>query len=178
MVVLVALLFSLLALGLVAYGVGLRNDLVKMRNGIDKSFAGIDTLLKQRHGELPKLLETCRPYLEHGQKALRSVAEARNAYARATSPSEKAQADQWVSREVRNLLALAVKNPNLKSNASFVQLQARIAQLEAKAAAEREHYNAQVNSFNARIARIPHAFVARAAKLRARQTFQPSEPNP
>ena len=83
-----------------------------------------------------------------------------------------------MSGEVRNLLTVAVKNPNLKNNASFVQLQARIAQLEAKAAAQRDHYNAQVNSFNARIARIPHAFVARAAKLRARQTFQPSEPNP
>ena len=170
-----ALLLLLIVLGLVAYAVGLRNDLVKMRNSVDKSFAGIDTLLKQRHDELPKLLETCRPYLEHEQKALRSVVDARNAYKRATSPSQKAQADHGVTCAVRNLLAVALKNPDLKNNASFVQLQARLAQLQEKAAAERDRYNASVNSFNARIAQVPQAFVARLAKLQPRERFQASE---
>ena len=171
---LAALLLLLIVLGLMAYGVGLRNDLVKMRNSIDRSFAGIDMLLKQRHDELPKLLETCRPYLEHEQRTLQSVVEARNAYTRATSPSQKAQADQWVSGAVRNLWAVAVKNPDLKNNSSFVQLQARIAQLGEKVAAERDRYNANVDSFNARLAQVPHAFVARLAKLRAREPFQAS----
>jgi len=177
MAVLFALLLPLIILGLITYGVALRNDLVKMRNSIDKSFAGIDMLLKQRHDELPKLLETCRPYLKHEEKTLQSVVDARRAFARATSPGEKAQADQWVSGVVRNLLAVAVKNPNLKNNASFVQLQARINQLEEKVAAERDHYNAQVHSFNARLAHNPHALVARFANLRAREPFQASEPN-
>jgi len=172
-----ALLLLLIILGLIAYGMGLRNDLVKMRNSIDKSLAAIDMLLKQRHDELPKLLETCRPYLEHEQKVLQSVVEARHAYARATSPSEKARADERVSSEVQNLLAVAVKKPNLKSNASFVRLQARLAQLEEKAGAERDQYNTKVKSFNARIAHVPHAFVARFAKLRAPQPFQPGETN-
>jgi LemA protein len=173
--VLSALLLLLIILGLVAYAVGLRNDLVKMRNSVDKSFAGIDTLLKQRHDELPKLLETCRPYLEHEQKALQSVADARNAYRQATSPSQKAHADQLVSGAVRNLLGAAVKNPNLRNNASFVQLQTRIAQMQEKLAAERDRYNASANLFNARIAQVPRAFVARLAKLRPREPFQASE---
>jgi LemA protein len=175
--VLFALLLLLIILGLIAYAVGLRNDLVKMRNSIDKSFAGIDMLLKQRHDELPKLLETCRPYLEHEQTTLRSVVDARNAYTRAASPRRKAQADQLVSGAVRNLLAVALKNPNLKNNASFVQLQARITQLREKVAAEGDRYNESVNSFNARIAQVPHAFVARLAKLRAREPFQAGETN-
>jgi LemA protein len=175
--VLFALLLLLIILGLIAYAVGLRNDLVKMRNSIDKSFAGIDMLLKQRHDELPKLLETCRPYLEHEQNSLRSVVDARNVYTRASSPSQKAQADQLVSSAVRNLLAVALKNPNLKNNASLVQLQARITQLREKVAAESERYNESVNSFNARIAQVPHALVARLAKLRARETFQAGESN-
>jgi LemA protein len=170
-------LLSLIILGLVAYVVGLRNDLAKTRNSIDKSFAAIDVLLKQRNDELPKLLETCRPYLEHEQKALRSVTEARNTYARATSPSQKAQADQLVSGAVRNLLVVATKNPDLKTSTSFVQLQARIAQLGEKVASQRDRYNEDVNSFNARIAHLPHVFVARLAKLRAREPFLASEAN-
>jgi LemA protein len=175
--VLFALLLLLIILGLIAYAVGLRNDLVKMRNSIDKSFAGIDMLLKQRHDELPKLLETCRPYLEHEQNTLRSVVDARNAYTRAVSPAQKAQADQLVSCAVRNLLAVALKKPNLKNNASFVQLQARITQLREKVGAEVDRYNEAVNSFNARIAQVPHAFVARLTKLRAREPFQAGETN-
>src|SRR5262249_42107405 len=144
--VLAGLLLLLIILGLIGYGVGLRNDLVKMRNSIDESFASIDVLLKQRYDELPKLLETCRPYLEHEQKKLQPVVEGRNAYTRATSPSQKAQADQLVSSAVRNLLAVAVKKPDLKNNASFVQLQTRIGQLGERIAAERDRYNASVNS--------------------------------
>jgi LemA protein len=175
--VLFALLLLLIILGLIAYAVVLRNDLVNMKNSIDKSFAGIDMLLKQRHDELPKLLETCRPYLEHEQSTLRSVVDARNAYTRAASPAQKAKADQLVSGAVGNLLAVALKNPNLKNNASFVQLQARITQLREKVTAERDRYNESVHSFNARIAQVPHAFVARLAKLRTREPFQAGEAN-
>jgi len=170
-------LLLLLILGLIAYAVGQRNDLVKMRNTIDKSFAAIDLLLKQRHDELPKLLETCRPYLEQEQGTLRSVAEARNAYTSASSPRQKAQADQLVTGAVRNLLAVAAKNPDLKKSTTFVQLQARIVHVEETVAAQRDRYNENVSSFNARIARVPNAFIARLAKLRVRERFQASEAN-
>jgi LemA protein len=175
--VLCALLLLLIILGLIAYAVGQRNDLVKMRNSIDKSFAAIDLLLKQRHDELPKLLETCRPYLEQEQRTLQSVAEARNAYASASSPRQKAQADQLVTGAVRNLLAVAAKNPDLKKSTTFIQLQTRITHLEETVAAERDRYNENVSSFNARIARVPNVFIARLAKLRARELFQTSEAN-
>jgi LemA protein len=172
--VLFALLLLLIILGLIIYAVALRNDLMKSRNNIEKSFAGIDMLLKQRHDELPKLLETCRPYLQNQQRVLQSVVEARNAYKQANSPTQKARADQLVSSAVRELLTVAAKNPDLKTNASFLRLQARIAQLAEQVVAERDLYNANVNSFNLRITRLPHAIVARLAKLRARERFPAS----
>jgi LemA protein len=177
MTALFSLLLLLIILGLIAYTVRLRADLLKMNNSIDKSFADIDRLLKQRHDELPKLVETCRAYLEYEQKTLQSVVEGRNVYARATTPSQKAQADHLVSDAVRNLLAVAAKNPDLKRSTSFVQLQTRIAQLEEKVAAQRDRYNEDVKSFNARIARVPHAIAARLAKVRARELFQASKAN-
>ena len=172
---LLVLLLLLIILGLIAYAVGIRNDLVQARNTIDKLFAGIEMLLKQRHDELPKLLQTCSPYFKHEGKTLQSVVEARNAYTRATSPGEKAQADLRVGGAVGSLFAAAAKSPDLKNNANFVQLQARITQLAEKFTAERDRYNASVNSFNTRIAQVPHGFVARLAKLRPREPFQASE---
>lgn len=172
---LVCLLVLLIILGLIGYSVAIRNDLVRTKNSIDKSFAEIDRLLKERHDELPKLLETCRAYLRDQPKTLQSMAEARSAYTRATTPSQKAQADQLVSGALRNLWAAAAKSPDLKRNTSFVQLQTRISQLEEKVAAQRDRYNEEVNSFNARLAQFPHAFVARLGKLHPREPFQSSK---
>ena len=171
-VVLVCLLLLIIVLGLIAYSLGIRNDLVKANHNIDKSFADIDRLLKQRHDELPKLLETCRAYLQQEPKTLQSMVEARSAYTRAATPSQKAQADHLVSGALQNLWATAAKNPDLKKNTSFVQLQTRINQMQEKVVAQRDRYNEEVSSFNARIAHFPHAFVARLGKLQAREPFQ------
>jgi LemA protein len=175
LVVLVGFLLVLILLGLIGYSVGMRNNLVKMNNGIDKSFAEVDRLLKQRHDELPKLLETCKPYLEQEQKTLQSVAEARRVYVGATTPGQKAEADHLAKDALQALLAVATKNLELKRNTSFVQLQARMAQLEEKLAAQRHRYNEEVNSFNARIAVLPHAFAARLGKLQPREPFQANQ---
>ena len=172
---LACLLLVLIVLGLIGYSVGIRNDLVRTRNGIEKSFADIDRFLKQRHDELPKLLETCRSYLQREPKTLEPVAEARRAYTRATTPSQKAQADHLLSGALRNLWSAAAKNPDLKRSTSFVQLQARLGQLEEKVAAQRNRYNEEVRSFNARIVRFPHALVARFEKLRPCEPFQATQ---
>ena len=54
---------SILVLGAVAaallYGVLLYNGLVALKHGVAKAWANIDVLLKQRHDELPKLVEVC-----------------------------------------------------------------------------------------------------------------------
>lgn len=55
----------LVVLFLVAvYGVILYNGLVRLKHGVGKAWANIDVLLRQRHEELPKLVETCRQYMQ------------------------------------------------------------------------------------------------------------------
>ena len=57
---------SLMMLGLLAvviiYAVQLYNGLVSLKHNVDKAWANIDILLKQRHDELSKLVETCKQY--------------------------------------------------------------------------------------------------------------------
>jgi LemA protein len=173
-----SLLLLLIVLGLIGYSVAMRNDLVRTKNSIEKSFADIDRLLKQRHDELPKLLETCRAYLSDESKMLQFVVDARTAYSRATTPSQKAQADHLLSGALRHLWAAAAKNADLKRNTTFVQLQTRIGQLEEKLATGRDRYNEEVNCFNARIAQFPHTIVARVGKLHPREPFQAGKADP
>ncbi|MFP5413824.1 MAG: LemA family protein, partial [Gammaproteobacteria bacterium] len=41
------------------YCVTLYNGLVQVKHGVTKAWANIDVLLRQRHDELPKLVEVC-----------------------------------------------------------------------------------------------------------------------
>jgi LemA protein len=42
------------------YGVALYNSLVGLKHSVSKAWANVDVLLKQRHDELPKLVQTCK----------------------------------------------------------------------------------------------------------------------
>ena len=167
--------FIITVIAVVLYFVGVYNKLVAFRNNIDRSFSNIDVLLKQRHDELPKLIETCKGYMQYEQKTLQAVTEARTAFMRANTPAEKAQADSMVSGALKSLFAVAEKYPDLKANANFMQLQGRITDLETKIAAQRASYNEDVNTFNIRIAQIPASLVAGFMGLQPHALFQVAE---
>ncbi|HCJ30806.1 MAG TPA: LemA family protein, partial [Pseudomonas sp.] len=62
-----------------AYAVVLYNGLVRLKHGVSKAWSNIDVLLHQRHEELPKLVETCKQYMQHERNTLEQVVNARNA---------------------------------------------------------------------------------------------------
>jgi len=168
-------ILTLILIAIAAYFVSIYNSLVILKNDIDRSFSDIDVMLKQRHDELPKLIETCKGYMQYEQKTLQAVTEARTAYLRATTPAEKAQADNMVSGALKSLFAVAEKYPDLKANTNFILLQGRISELETKIAARRTSYNENVNLFNIRIAQIPASLVAGFMRLQPRALFQVAE---
>ncbi len=164
-----------IVIAVVGYFVGIYNSLVTLKNDIDRSFSNIDVLLKQRHDELPKLIDTCKGYMQYEQKTLQAVTEARTAYLRASTPAEKTQADNMVTGALKSLFAVAEKYPDLKADANFMQLQGRITELEEKIAGQRGRYNEDVNDFNIRIAQIPANFVAGFMGLQPHALFQVAE---
>jgi LemA protein len=166
---------AMVVFGVISYFVGIYNNLVTLKNDIDRSFSNIDVILKQRHDELPKLIETCKGYMQYEQKTLQAVVEARNAYGRATTPADKAQADNMITGALRTLFAVAENYPELKANSNFMQLQGRITELENKIAGQRGAFNQDVNDFNIRIAQIPANFVAGFMHLQPHALFQVAE---
>jgi LemA protein len=173
--IVVLVIFAVVVFAVISYFVGIYNNLVMLKNDIDRSFSNIDIILKQRHDELPKLIETCKGYMQYEQKTLQAVVEARNAYGRATTPSDKAQADNMITGALKTLFAVAEKYPDLKANANFIQLQGRITELEEKIAGQRGAYNQDVNDYNIRIAQIPANFVAGFMGLQPHALFQVTE---
>jgi LemA protein len=166
---------SIVVLAVVAaivYFITAYNRLVRLRNNLDKAWANIDVLLKQRHNELPKLIETCKGYMQHEQKTLQAFTEARTTYTRATTPVDKAQADNLITGALRTLFAAAENYPELKANANFRQLRTRTTELEEKIAGQRTRYNEDANTFNIRLRQIPEVLVARLRGIRPQPLLQ------
>src|SRR5256885_2807317 len=152
-IILLGFLFAIV--GLSVYLVMIYNGLVVVKNDIDKAWANIDVMLKQRHDELPKLIEVCKGYMNFERDTLQKITEARSMYQRAVTIDQKAQADQTTTYALRGLFAVAENYPELKANNNFMQLQTRITELESQIADRREFYNDSVNTFNIRIQEMP-----------------------
>ena len=167
--------FFLFVVGVLAYAVILYNELVRLRNDNDRAWANIDVLLKQRHDEIPNLVETVKGYMEHEQETLLAVTRARAASMNAASIGQKAQADFQVTGALRGLFAVAENYPQLKANQNFLKLQSRITELEERIADRREFFNDNVNTYNTRIGQIPEVFVASFLNLKPRSMFKVSD---
>lgn len=174
------LIGSLLMIGLivlVAYVVGVYNMLVRLANNIDKAWSNIDVILKQRHDELPKLVEVCNSYMIHERETLESVTNARTAYSTGLNINDKAQAENQIVGALGKLFAVAEQYPDLKANQEFLAVQQRISALESTIADRREFYNDSVNLYNIAIEQIPTLWVAQEAGYSARPllTVAPSD---
>jgi LemA protein len=171
----VSLAFLFVILGLVVYVVMIFNGLIALKNDIAKAWANIDILLKQRHDELPKLLEVCKGYMDFERDTLQKITQARSMYQQAISVDQKAQADQSMTSALRSFFAVAENYPQLKANDNFMHLQVRITDLESQIADRREFYNDSVNTFNIRIQQLPDTFVASFMNLTPRPMFKVEE---
>lgn len=152
-----------LVVGLI-YAIILYNQLVSVKHGVTQAWSNIDVLLRQRHEELPKLVETCRQYMQYEQATLERVISARNAVSQARDGSDMKQlgrAETALRSGLGQLFALAENYPQLQANSSFQHLQQRISGLENGIADRRELYNAAVNINNVRIEQFPDVLIAR-----------------
>lgn len=154
----------LVLLGITAvYGITIYNALVALKHAVGKHLANIDVLLKQRHEELPKLVETCKQYMRYEQETFEQVIGARNRVAEAQTKGNMQQlgaAETSLRQGLGQLFALAENYPELKANDNFQHLQQRISGLENAIADRREVYNEAVNNNNVRLEQFPDVIIA------------------
>ena len=146
------------------YGISLYNHLVNVKHAVAKAWANIDVRLKQRHEELPKLVEVCKQYKQFEQSTLQKVIEARSQVQAARERQDipaLGQAEGILRTGLGSIFAVAEAYPELKANENFMQLQTRITSLENGIADRRELYNESVNINNVQIEVFPASIIAR-----------------
>jgi len=160
-------LYTIVLLAVIAfvmfYAVMVYNSLVTVKHNVSKAWANVEVLLKQRHDEIPKLVEVCKQYRQFEQDTLSRVIEARSRVFNASQSQnmgELGKAETQLRGSLASLYAVAEAYPELKTNEQFMNLQARITSLENAIADRREFYNETVNINNVRIEQFPDGIIA------------------
>ena len=157
------------------YAIMVYNSLVTVKHNVSKAWANLDVLLKQRHDEIPKLVEVCKQYRQFEQDTLSRVIEARSRVFNASQSQnmgELGKAETQLRGSLANLYAVAEAYPELKTSEQFMNLQARITSLENAIADRREFYNESVNINNVRIEQFPDGIIAGMFDFPARHLLE------
>jgi LemA protein len=136
------------------------NEIVALRQRIDKAWANIDVTLRQRFDELPNLVVAVRGVMGFEHDVLTEVTRLRNAYSAEVPVAQQAATSEATSQAVRQLFATVENYPSLKSAANVLALQAEIQRLEEVIADRRELYNDSVARYNTRIRQVPAVLLA------------------
>ena len=168
-----AAVFAVLVVALVVCYIVLAsyNAVVALRQRIDKAWANIGVVLKQRHDQLPSLVSAVRGLMEYERDVLTRVTEARAAYTPTAPIPDQAATSEATTAAVRSLFAVVERYPDIKSASNVQDLQDEIERLEGMIADRRELYNDQVYRYNTRIGQFPGAVLAPLFGWQRREFF-------
>lgn len=172
MSIIVLLVIIIVFVGVVIYLISIYNQLVQIRVNIEKSWANIEVLEKQRYDEIPKLIKVCEGYMKYERETLEKIISLRTKFLEAKTPKDYANIDSQLAGALKTLFAVAENYPDLKSNENFKQLQQRISYLENQIADRREFYNDAVFIYNTRIKQIPDIFIANILGYKEKEMYK------
>ena len=165
----------------VLWGIGAYNRMVKARNLVEQSWNQIDVELNRRYDLIPNLVNTIKGATNYEKSTLESVVGLRNQAASLAGshadPAQRSGVEDKLSAEVRNLITMTVEAyPDLKSNASFIQLQNELSEIESRIANARKYYNANVGAYNTAIESFPNSMLAGMGHFVRADYFQIQDP--
>ena len=152
--------------------IAMYNSLVQLRVRTDSAWSDIDVQLKRRHDLIPNLVETVKGYAAHEKGTFENIAKFRSQAMQASTPADKAVAENQLSGALKSLCAVAENYPQLKASEEFTQLQGSLSQTEDSIQNSRRYYNAVVRDLNTKIQSFPTNILAGMFGFQQRQFFE------
>jgi LemA protein len=156
----------LLALILLVGGCNSYNKLNTLKQGVDKSWADVQNVYQRRADLIPNLVKTVEGAANFEKSTLTGVIEARQQVNNVkldpnTAPTDPAalqrfqQTQDALSSALSRLLVVVERYPDLKSNASFRDLQTQLEGTENRISVERGRFNESVRGYNTTVESMP-----------------------
>lgn len=152
---------TLLLVVLISSGIRIYNRLVMLNLNVDKAFANIDVLLKQRADELPELVKVVKKYIDYEETLLTKVTAMRTEFLNTKNQDKKIKAYNELSAALPKIIAISENYPALKASSSFVALQQRASEIEDHISDRRELFNDSINLYNIGINEFPALLMAK-----------------
>jgi LemA protein len=149
--------------GVVFAFVATYNGLVAAAEKAARAWNDLDTLLRQRHDEIPKIAEICEPHLVNERALVERLLQARTAVfaARQTRDADElGLAEAGLRAAATALMTRAAAHPTLAASPAFGLLRQRQATLDLEIKDRRDGYNDAVRAYNAAINRVPGRVIA------------------
>src|SRR3954466_14629016 len=172
------ILAAMIGLAVIAPAVWLYNRLVADRNLVRQGFADIDVQLKRRADLVPQLVETVRAYAAHEKALLTSVTELRAAALAAPQAAERFTHERALGERLAGLVLLQENYPNLKADANFRDLSAKLVEIEKALQYARRFYNGAVAQYVTRIESFPDNVMAQIFRFEPMPFFETSDRAP
>src|SRR6266700_939732 len=166
------IIFLVILVVIAAVLIGMYNSLVQLKIRCDSAWSDIDVQLKRRHDLIPNLVETVKGYAAHEKGTFENIAKFRSQAMQATTPGDKAQAENKLSGALKSLFAVAENYPELKASAEFTRLQGSLNQTEDTIQNARRYYNGAVRDLNATVQSFPANILAGMFGFQQRQYFE------
>ncbi len=167
------LAFAMIVIAMVWF-VTAYNNLDAAAQRTAQAWGNVDAMLRQRHDELPRFLDACRPHMKHEQTLFDGILAARDAVfsarqARDTTTLGRVENELHVG--LGKLISLVEARPELKADDTFGVVHRRLASLESALDERRAIFNEAVQQNNVRVGKFPSNVVALLGGFRAVQPF-------
>src|ERR1700737_2726717 len=167
-----AIIFLVILVVIAVVLIGMYNSLVQLRVRCDSAWSEIDVELQGGHDLIPNLVETVKGYAAPEKGTFENIAKFRSQAMQATTPGDKAVAENQLSGALKSLFAVAENYPELKASEEFTQLQGSLNQTEDTIQNARRYYNAVVRDLNTKIQSFPTNILAGMFGFQQRQFFE------
>lgn len=160
------------------------NKMVTMEEGINKSWANVETQYQRRADLIPNLVNTVKGYATHEQETLDQVIEARSRATQVTLNAEDITSDRLqqyqqaqgeVSQALGRLMMIAENYPDLKANQNFMELQAQLEGTENRISVARKDFNDASMAYNSYIRKFPANIIAGIFGFDTKSYFEAAE---
>ena len=174
---------AVIAFVVIAWGIGVYNSLVTLRNRYENAYSQIDVQLQRRYDLIPNIVETAKGYMKHEAETLEAVVQARNAAYTASksvagdptdpdSMKKLLSAESQLTGSLGRLMAISESYPDLKADTQMSNLMEELTSTENKVSFARQAYNDSVTRYNTAREVFPDSLIANFRSFKEAELFE------
>ncbi|MDD4318948.1 MAG: LemA family protein [Candidatus Peribacteraceae bacterium] len=151
------------------------NGLIGAREGVDASWAQVQTTYQRRFDLVPNLVSTVRGAAAFEQQTFTAITQARSAWQGAQTREQQISAAQGLDGALARLLVTVENYPQLQATQAFRDLMTQLEGTENRISTARRDYNETVRGYNIRVKRFPTNVLAGTFGFEPAELFESAQ---